>query len=39
MFQRVKEIFDEFKDFAIKGDAFTLAVGIAIGGAFKGVID
>lgn len=34
-----KKWFTEFKDFAIKGDMISLAIGIVIGTAFKGVID
>jgi len=37
--ERVKRTFKEFKDFAVKGDALSLAIGVVIGGAFKGVID
>lgn len=34
-----KKLFNEFKDFASKGDVISLAIGVVIGGAFKGVID
>lgn len=34
-----KKWFTEFKDFAAKGDMISLAIGIVIGTAFKGVID
>lgn len=34
-----KKWFNEFKDFASKGDVISLAIGVVIGGAFKGVID
>lgn len=36
---RVKKVLKEFKDFAVKGDAITLAIGVLIGTAFKSVID
>ncbi|MCC7290237.1 large conductance mechanosensitive channel protein MscL, partial [bacterium] len=34
-----KNLFNEFKDFASKGDMISLAIGVVIGTAFKGVID
>lgn len=34
-----KNLFKEFKDFAAKGDMISLAIGVVIGSAFKGVID
>ncbi len=34
-----KKLTKEFKDFASKGDIFTMAVGIMIGAAFKDLID
>lgn len=36
---KVKKTFEEFRDFAAKGDAISLAIGVVIGAAFKGVID
>ena len=35
----LKKILKEFKDFALRGNAFDLAVGVIIGAAIKGVID
>jgi large conductance mechanosensitive channel len=35
----IRRILKEFKEFAVKGDAITLAVGVLIGTAFKTVID
>jgi large conductance mechanosensitive channel len=35
----IRKVLKEFKDFAVKGDAITLAVGVLIGTAFKTVID
>lgn len=37
--EKVRKTFKEFRDFAAKGDALSLAIGVVIGGAFKGVID
>ncbi len=34
-----KGIIQEFKEFAIKGNMFDMAVGVIIGGAFKGLVD
>lgn len=34
-----KKLFNEFKDFASKGDVISLAIGVVIGTSFKGVID
>ena len=33
------KIFSEFKEFIAKGNALDLAVGVVIGGAFKGIVD
>ena len=33
------KIFKEFKEFIAKGNAFDLAVGVVIGGAFKAIVD
>ena len=35
----MKKFFKEFKEFAIQGNAMSLAVGVIIGGAFKAIID
>ena len=37
--ERIKENFNGFKEFAMKGDAITLAVGVVIGVAFKDLVD
>jgi large conductance mechanosensitive channel len=34
----VKKLFDEFREFAFKGNVMDLAVGVLIGAAFQGVI-
>ena len=34
-----KGIIHEFKEFAMKGNMFDMAVGVIIGGAFKGLVD
>jgi len=34
----VKKFFNEFKDFALKGNVLNLAVGVIIGAAFQGVV-
>lgn len=36
---RYRKILKEFKDFAIKGNAIDLAVGVVIGAAFKDIVD
>ena len=33
------KIFSEFKEFIAKGNALDLAIGVVIGGAFKGIVD
>lgn len=35
----MKKFFEEFKQFALKGNMFDMAVGIIIGGAFTGVVN
>lgn len=35
----MKKFFNEFKEFIAKGNAFDLAVGVVIGGAFKSIVD
>ncbi len=37
--EKLKEELSSFKDFAMKGDAITLAVGVVIGVAFKDLVD
>lgn len=34
----MKKFLEEFKEFALKGNAFDLAVGVLIGGAFQGIV-
>lgn len=34
----IKKFFHEFKEFALKGNVMSLAVGVIIGGAFQGVV-
>lgn len=36
---KIREEWKEFKNFAIKGDAITLAIGVIIGIAFKDLVD
>lgn len=36
---KMKSLWKEFKEFAIKGNAMSLAVGVIIGGAFQGIIN
>ena len=36
---RVKKFFQEFREFAVKGNMFDLAVGIIVGGAFSAVVN
>ncbi len=36
---KATSFFDEFKDFAVKGNALELAVGVVIGTAFNGIVD
>ncbi len=38
-FDVVKKFFQEFKDFAMRGNVMDMAVGVVIGGAFKGIVD
>lgn len=35
----MKKFFKEFKEFALKGNAMDLAVGVIIGAAFKAIVD
>lgn len=37
--ERIKENLKGFKEFAMKGDAITLAIGVVIGVAFKDLVD
>ena len=39
MAKKKSKILQEFKEFAIKGNMFDMAVGVIIGGAFKGLVD
>ena len=32
------KVFKEFKEFAMKGNAFDMAIGLVIGGAFQSII-
>ena len=36
---RMKKVVKEFRDFAIKGNAIELAIGVVIGAAFKDIVD
>lgn len=35
----MKKFFDEFKEFIMRGNVVDMAVGVVVGGAFKGIID
>ena len=35
----MKKFFREFKEFAMRGNVMDMAVGVVIGGAFKGIVD
>lgn len=35
----MKKFLKEFKDFAMRGNVMDMAVGVVIGGAFKGIVD
>lgn len=35
----MKRFFNEFKDFALRGNAFELAIGVVIGGAFTAIVN
>ena len=35
----MKKLFSEFKTFAMRGNVMDMAVGVIIGGAFKGIVD
>ena len=35
----MKKFFQEFKEFAMRGNVMDMAVGVVIGGAFKGIVD
>ena len=35
----MKKILSEFKEFAVRGNVIDMAVGVVIGGAFKGIVD
>ena len=36
---QMKKFFSEFKEFAVKGNALDLAIGVIIGAAFKAIVD
>ncbi|MFN7172681.1 MAG: large conductance mechanosensitive channel protein MscL [Fimbriimonadaceae bacterium] len=35
----IKKVYEEFKEFAVKGNAMDLAVGVVLGAAFTGVVN
>lgn len=35
----MKKFLSEFKEFAVRGNVIDMAVGVVIGGAFKGIVD
>lgn len=35
----MKKLLAEFKEFALKGNVMDMAIGVIIGGAFKGIVD
>ena len=35
----MKKFLAEFKEFALKGNVMDMAIGVIIGGAFKGIVD
>ena len=35
----MKKFFSEFKEFAVKGNALEMAIGVIIGAAFKAIVD
>lgn len=35
----MKKFLQEFKDFAMRGNVMDMAIGVVIGGAFKGIVD
>lgn len=37
--KKIKKFLQEFKDFATRGNVMDMAVGVVIGGAFKGIVD
>jgi large conductance mechanosensitive channel len=37
--QKVRSLFDEFKEFALKGNVIDLAIGVVIGAAFAKIVD
>ncbi len=36
---KMKKFIQEFKEFALKGNVMDMAIGVIIGGAFKGIVD
>lgn len=39
MIQKTRGFFEEFKSFAVKGNAFELAIAVVIGTAFSGIVN
>jgi large conductance mechanosensitive channel len=39
MIKRTRGLWDEFKSFAVKGNAFELAIAVVLGGAFSAIIN
>ena len=39
MIQKTRGLWDEFKSFAVKGNAFELAIAVVLGGAFTGIVN
>ena len=35
----MKKFIAEFKEFALKGNVMDMAIGVIVGGAFKGIVD
>src|SRR5665213_3895647 len=39
MLHKTRGLWDEFKSFAVKGNAFELAIAVVLGGAFTGIVN
>lgn len=39
MFHHTRSLWEEFKSFAVKGNAFNLAVAVVVGAAFTGIVN
>ena len=39
MIQKTRGLFEEFRNFAIKGNAFELAIAVIVGAAFSGIVN